>query len=196
MVCVKKRATYADLEALSAEWVGELIGDGLVARRRSVRHQFTCTRLLHLLVRAFDLGFDGPGGWCLLPAPELRFGRDVLVPDLAGWRQGRIADDVGRDAHFVSTAPDWLCEVVEFPSAPADRELKLPLYHCMGVGLVWVIDPLRCTVEVYRRQAGGWLCTEFHEGRSPVHAEPFGDVPLELGLLWMSDRPVECLPSR
>ena len=32
-------------------------------------------------------GAGVPGGWWILFEPELHFRRDVLVPDLAGWRR-------------------------------------------------------------------------------------------------------------
>jgi len=38
----------------------------------------------------FRRGRGGPGGWVLLFEPELHFGADVLVPDLAGWRRERM----------------------------------------------------------------------------------------------------------
>lgn len=38
----------------------------------------------------FDRGRGGPGAWRILVEPELHFAKDVLVPDLAGWRRGRL----------------------------------------------------------------------------------------------------------
>ena len=38
----------------------------------------------------FDRGRGGPGGWWIVVEPELHFGEDVLVPDLAGWRRERM----------------------------------------------------------------------------------------------------------
>jgi hypothetical protein len=56
------------------------------------------------LTGAFDRGRTGPGGWVLLDEPELHFGNDVLVPDLAGWRRERLPA-VPKDA-FLTLAPD------------------------------------------------------------------------------------------
>lgn len=50
----------------------------------------------------------------LLDQPELHFGRDVLVPDLAGWRRERMPE-LPRVPYF-ELAPDWVCEVLS--SAP------------------------------------------------------------------------------
>jgi Uma2 family endonuclease len=46
----------------------------------------------------------------LINEPELHFGDDVLVPDIAGWRRERMPALPGT-AYF-TLAPDWLCEVL------------------------------------------------------------------------------------
>ena len=51
-----------------------------------------------------------PGEWIILFAPELHFGSDVLVPDLAGWRRARLPN-VPAEA-YLTLAPDWICEVL------------------------------------------------------------------------------------
>lgn len=35
----------------------------------------------------YDRGRGGPGGRLMLDEPQLHFGEDVVVPDLAGWRR-------------------------------------------------------------------------------------------------------------
>jgi hypothetical protein len=57
----------------------------------------------------FHLG-RGPGGWWLLHEPELHFGADILVPDLAGWRRERLA--AVPDAPYATLPPDGVCELL------------------------------------------------------------------------------------
>lgn len=52
----------------------------------------------------------------MLDEPEMHLHADVIVPDLAGWRRGRLA--ALPDAPAPTLAPDWVCEVVP-PSTPA-----------------------------------------------------------------------------
>jgi hypothetical protein len=52
----------------------------------------------------FHRGRNGPGGWVILDEPELHFGNDVLVPDLAGWRRERMP--VVPDCAYFTLAPD------------------------------------------------------------------------------------------
>src|ERR1041385_285411 len=87
------RATYADLEALPAHMAGEIIGGELfVSPRPATRHALASSVLGGLLIRPFQLGLDGPGGWWIIDEVELHLGDDVLVPDVAGFRQARLPE--------------------------------------------------------------------------------------------------------
>jgi Uma2 family endonuclease len=183
----KKPATYEDIEALPVGWVGELIEEELVASPRpATRHLRVTTRLGMLLGVAFDLGQRGPGGWWFLDEPELHFERNVLVPDLAGWRRDRVPEPPA--APWLTLAPDWICEVLSPKTWMVDRARKMPLYYREGVGHAWLIDPARRALEVYRTGSGYWERTRIYEGNGTVRVEPFEAVPLELGLLWLPGR--------
>ncbi|AGC45367.1 hypothetical protein MYSTI_04066 [Myxococcus stipitatus DSM 14675] len=73
-------------------------------------------------------------------------------------------------------------------SRSTDRVRKLPVYHRRGVSHAWLIDPLRYSLEVYRSGPRGWAQVGLYEGSAVVRAEPFAEVPLELGLLWLPRR--------
>jgi Uma2 family endonuclease len=183
----KKPATYEDIEALPIGWVGEIIADELYASPRpAFRHLHVATRLGHLLGQPFDLGRGGPGGWWFFDEPELHFGNNVLVPDLAGWRRERMPTPP--DVPWMTLAPDWICEVLSPSTQLMDRARKMPLYHGEGVRHAWVIDPSRYRLEIYRSGEDGWVRAGLHEGGAIIRAEPFEAVPLELGLLWMPRR--------
>ena len=94
MGVAKRYATYEDLEQVPDTKVAELInGDLIVSPRPASPHARSATALGADLFRSFD-GPPGsperPGGWWLLFEPELHFGRDVLVPDIAAWRRDRM----------------------------------------------------------------------------------------------------------
>ncbi|PTL85786.1 Uma2 family endonuclease [Vitiosangium sp. GDMCC 1.1324] len=184
----KKPATYEDIEALPVGWVGEILGDELVASPRpAMPHARVAWALTALLGPAFDLGQPGVrGGWWFLYEPEIHFGRDVVVPDLAGWRRERMPDPSFMDEPFATVAPDWVCEVLSPSTEDVDRRRKLPLYHREGVSHVWLIDPATRTLEIYRRQARGWRHVARHSGDGEVLAEPFDAMALKLGALWLS----------
>ena len=89
----KRPATYADLEELPPNMVGEIIAGELYASPRpAVPHSRAYSRLGGVLMGPFDLGWNGPGGWLIFDEPELHLGEDVLVPDLAGWRRERLPE--------------------------------------------------------------------------------------------------------
>ncbi|MFP2933775.1 Uma2 family endonuclease [Pyxidicoccus sp. 3LG] len=185
----KKPATYEDIEQLPLGWVGELIEYELVASPRpSVGHLHVASRLGALLVQPFDWARGGPGGWWFLDEPELHFAHNVLVPDLAGWRRERVPDPPEPETPWLTLPPDWICEVLSPSTRTTDRVRKMPLYLHQGVRHAWIIDPVRCTLEVYRSGPRDWVHTALHEGSVTVRVEPFEAVPLELGLLWMPRR--------
>jgi Uma2 family endonuclease len=179
----RKPATYADLEALPANKVGELIaGELYVSPRPAGPHPVTASVLGMELGGPFHLGRGGPGGWWLLDEPELHLGEDVLVPDLAGWRRERMPEPP-RTAAF-TLAPDWVCEVLSPSTAALDRSAKLAVYARAEVRHVWLVDPELRTLEVLRLEGGRYFLLGTHTGTARVRAEPFEVWELALALLW------------
>lgn len=60
-------------------------------------------------LESFLQGRGGPGGWVLLPEPELHLSGEALVPDMAGWRRERMPEMPLVPAFTL--VPDWVCEV-------------------------------------------------------------------------------------
>ena len=118
----------------------------------------------------------------IVDEPELHFGSDVLVPDIAGWRRQRLPS-LPTDA-YLTLAPDWICDVLSPATEAFDRGKKLRIYARVGVAHAWLVDPLRQTLEVMSLDAGRWTVLSRYEGESGVRAVPFDAIELELGALW------------
>lgn len=182
----KRPATYEDLVALPEHQVGQIIDGELIAQPRPAsRHARASAALLSGLFNPFDSGQGGPGGWWLLPEPELHLGAEVLVPDLAGWRRDRMPEVP--DTPCFTLAPDWVCEVLSPSTAALERSRKKRIYAREGVGHVWLVDPQARTLEVFRLSEGQWLEQGTWSGDERVRAEPFEALELELGVLWLPD---------
>jgi Uma2 family endonuclease len=180
------QASHSALDALPTGWVGEILDEELVASPRPLPAQARAAFMLGVeLGERLDKRRGGSGRWCFLRAPELHLGRDVLVPDLAGWRRDRVAEPPEPGAPFLTLAPDWVCEVLSPSTAALDRTRKLPIYAREGIGHVWLLDPVAQTLEVYQRVKRGWLLTGTFEGDALVRAEPFASLALELDTLWL-----------
>ena len=178
-----REATYEDLARLPDLYVAEIVGGELHASPRpALRHVDVSSSLGMVLGPPFQQGRGGPGGWRILDEPELHFGRDVLVPDLAGWRRARLP--TVPDTAYTSIVPDWLCEILSPSTAAFDRTNKLGVYAREGVPSAWIIDPQARTLEVLRLESGGWTIVASHTGNDVVRAEPFADIGLDLGSLW------------
>lgn len=182
---LKRNATYDDLREVPEHFVAEMFDGELYASPRpALPHARAASLLGALLTDPFDRGRDGPGGWVILDEPELHFGNDVLVPDIAAWRRTRLPA-LPADA-YLTLAPDWVCEVLSPSTETIDRGAKLPIYAREGVRHAWLIDPSRQTLEVLELDARGrWCQRQLLEGGANVRAAPFDAVELELGALWI-----------
>ena len=179
----KADATYADLEALPSNLVGEIVSGRLIASpRQAPRHAQASSDLGVLLGGPFRLGRGGPGGWWILDEPELHLGQDVQVPDLAGWRRERLPR-LPETAYF-DLVPDWVCEVLSPSTERLDRGEKLSVYRREQVAHVWLVSPLARTLEVMRLTSEGFLLVGVHSAPGVVRAEPFDAVGLDLALLF------------
>jgi len=175
--------TYEELARLPPNVIGELVdGELYVSPRPALRHSLAASVLTAELIGPFGRGKGGPGGWVILAEPELHLGRDVLVPDVAGWRRERMPEVP--DTVATPLAPDWVCEVLSPSTTVLDRGKKMGVYAAEGVKHLWLVDPSARMLEVYRLESGRWLLLGTHVASVVVRAEPFEALALELGALW------------
>ena len=180
---VRRPATYADLEALPAHLVGEIVNGTLHAQPRPApRHGKAAGEIFGELRDPFGRGRGGPGGWILLIEPELHLEHHVIVPDIAGWRTERLTPFP--DAAFIETPPDWVCEVLSPSTARLDRAEKLPIYGSFGVGHAWYVDPLAKTLEAFALTDGKWMIAATFKDADQVTAPPFEAHTFPLDVLW------------
>ncbi|MBZ4422212.1 Uma2 family endonuclease [Myxococcus sp. RHST-1-4] len=179
----KRPATYEDLLALPEDMVGQIIDGELIAMPRPASpHAVASSVLGALLLTAFQIGRQSPGGWWIVDEPELHLGRDVLVPDIGGWRWERMPEMP--TVPFFILAPDWVCEVLSPTTQTLDRGRKREIYAREGVRHVWLVDPAARTLEVFQREGDMWGLRGTYSGEARVRAAPFEDVELNLGALW------------
>lgn len=180
-----RAATYEDLQALPDHLVGEILDGELYATPRpALPHAHTTTMLTG------DLGpFQGPGGkgrgpggWRILFEPELHFDKEVVVPDVGGWRLERMP--VLPSTAYGELIPDWACEVASPLTVHIDRVRKMNLYAREGLRYLWLVDPLARVLEVYRLEEGRWVVVLTSGGDAKVRAEPFEEIELDLALWW------------
>ncbi len=181
----RRHATYDDVLSAPEPLVAELIdGDLYTSPRPAIPHARVSSALGQDL-RSFDqpLGApDGVGGWWILDEPELHFGADVLVPDVAGWRRERLPE-LPDEAAF-TLAPDWVCEALSPSTTSLDRTRKMPVYAKAGGAWLWLIDARSRTLEVYRLDAGQWVVAASYSGSTAVRAEPFAALELDMRRWW------------
>ena len=181
----RRQATYEDVLRAPDHLIAEVLDGELITSPRPAGPHAEVTSVLGMdLGSAFHRGRGGPGGWIILDEPELHLGRDILVPDPAGWRRSRLPA-VPATA-FLELAPDWACEVISPGSERVDRERKLPIYARERVNHVWLVDPLERMGEVFRLDGEGYRLVVARGGDDRVRLEPFNAYELELAALWPS----------
>jgi Uma2 family endonuclease len=181
----QSRATYADYLAVPAPQRAEIIdGQLYVFPRPAPPHAFTAQQIAYELEGPFGhRRRGGPGGWWILPEPELHLvDEEPVSPDLAGWRLERMAA-LPTTAYF-ALAPDWVCEVLSKSTEAYDREIKMPLYAAHGVQHAWLVDPMAKTLEVYTLEGKRWSLPVYYQGSTRARIAPFAEVELDLAGLW------------
>ncbi len=182
----KKEASYADVLNAPPHKVAEIIhGELMLSPRPAGPHTVAMTALTEELGPPFKRGRGGPGGWIILTEPELHLGRDILVPELAGWRRETMSV-VANEPYFV-IRPDWICEVLSPSTERYDRAAKVALYAAAGVSDAWLVNPLLQSLEVLGLSSttpGQWSVRGVHHDDAKVRARPFEEFELDLSILW------------
>jgi Uma2 family endonuclease len=154
---VKTDTSHLETESMTIEeferlpddgWQLELVR-GLVVREPPAGFDHSAigvriTSLLDLFVRASNLGrvVGADAGFVLSVEPPT-----VRVPDAAFVRKERLGFDAER---FAPLAPDLAVEVISPSNTMSEIHGKVLDYLDAGTRLVWVVDPGRHTVTVYR----------------------------------------------
>lgn len=180
-----KIATYEDLYTIPENMVGEIIdGELLVTPRPSVRHNHAASVLGGEVAGPYHLGRGGPGGWIILDEQEIMLGQHLLVPDMSGWRRERFPEKISDN--WISVAPDWVCEVLSPGTIRIDKVRKMPLYGQYGVPHLWFMDPVARTLEVFGLESSRWVLMAVFSDEDRVRAEPFTEIEISLGDLWLA----------
>jgi Uma2 family endonuclease len=178
-----RRATYEDLFGLPENVVGEIVdGELVTSPRPALPHALASSALGVVLGGPFSFRRGGPGGWWIIDEPELHLGADVLVPDLAGWRQERMPDRP--TGAFITMVPDWICELVSPSTARLDRGRKRAIYAREGVPFLWMVYPVEQSLEAFCLEGGRWVLTGTYEGAGVVQVPPFEAVGIDLEEIW------------
>lgn len=182
-------ATARDLDATPDDGRIYEILDGQmeVQPRPQPGHNHVASLLTSDLVGPFHRGRGGPGGWWILFEPEIALSaRDIVVPDLAGWRRERMPE---LPASRIELVPDWACEVISPSSQSRDRVRKSNLYLRSGVRHYWLIDPEARTLEALESREGGWLRLGGWTDGDVVRVAPFEAVEIDVGALFVPPPP-------
>ncbi len=179
-----RTATYADIEALPANMVGEIIYGALHVQPCLSPRLGMAVAALQYEIGSLVSRRSGAERWYVLFRPELHFGPHVVVPDVAGWRVERLTPFP--ETAYIETPPDWLAEILSPSTQAIDRTDKLAVYAEFGVKHCWYVDPIARTLEVLElTTAGKWLLAATFKDADAVTAPPFEVHTFPLDVLWV-----------
>lgn len=180
------RATYQDILDAPDGMIAEIINGELHTQPRpGPRHQDAAGELTADLKTHFRKNRSKPGGWIIIPEPEVHFSAtDIFDPDIAGWRYETMPE-LPETAYF-DTTPDWVCEILSPSTARIDRISKMTTYAQHEVGHYWIVDPRAKTLEAYALRDGQWVLIATAGDDDVVTIAPFEDLAISLEYLWPS----------
>ena len=188
------KATYQDVLDAPENMVAQLIdGELYLHARPADPHVWAGAKLfseieveMRLRRDADDESYgdgDAPEEWAILPEPELRLGKDVLVPDIAGWRANKYQSNQANS--FSEVVPNWVCEVLSPTTRNFDLGRKSDIYAREGVSHLWIVDPKARTLQVSGLSAGRWLPISTLANADRVSVPPFEKLNISLSRLWI-----------
>ena len=144
--------TIADLELIPENGNRYEIIDGelLVTRAPHWKHQKTCVKISTQL----ELWSNQTGLGQVAIAPGIIFtDADNVIPDVVWVSNERLLEILDESGHLTG-APELVIEVLSPGEVQEkrDKQIKLKLYSVQGVREYWIFDPVKETVEVYRRE--------------------------------------------
>ena len=197
-----RKATYQDVLGAPENMVAQLIDGELYLHARPVDpHVRASGKLYSAIDLLYDSNFDnddygdgdgdgdgdGPEEWAIMPEPELRLGKDVLVPDIAGWRVSKYPRNQANS--FSEVVPNWVCEVLSPTTRHIDLGRKRDIYAREGVSHHWIVEPKERTLQVSELSGGKWLPISTLSDAERVSVPPFEKLNISLSRLWL-DRPL------
>ncbi|MEC7520997.1 MAG: Uma2 family endonuclease [Myxococcota bacterium] len=182
----RKLATYDDLRRLPEDVRAEVVaGEVRVMPSPLPRHSRIARAIGRFVGGPFDDddGFDGPGGWWILPDVDDELGpHDVVRPDVSGWRRDRLAEPW--EERPIAIVPDWVCEILSPSNAKHDRLTKADLYARVDVPHYWIVDPVERLLEAFALRDGGWFRLGAFSDGDVVRVAPFEAIELDVGRLF------------
>jgi Uma2 family endonuclease len=174
---------YQRIRDLPEGVTGEILQPNVLRTmsRPGKRHRRAVLRILDGL-RSFNAHLGGAGWWIEIEA-ELRLPAErLVVPDLIGYRVERVPDVP--DENPLTILPYWACEVFSPSTVSDDIAIKLPLYAQSGIPWIWLVDPMRCIIEVFETIDGRPALTAVAHGDQRAVLPPFG-IEFDVGPFWL-----------
>lgn len=186
-------ATVAEWLSIPEDQGAELINGRLIYRAMPyVQHGSAQANVIgQLLPLQFPGGPDQPGWWFSLEV-DLLLKDQGTRPDIAGWRIDKHPEppepEVIEGRKVITTAPEWICEVLSPSTADQDLGPKRDVYHRAGVGHYWLVDMEHEVLTILRWGQEGYTFLTAAGRNEVIRPEPFQSIDFKVAWLFYSKR--------
>ncbi len=182
---ISRAVTYQDVIDAPKQMVAEIVDGVLYTNTRiSLLQGSTQLAVLLTLQPRVNREIIGPREFVILRDIELELGKNIVIPDIVGWRVESLRQiDVDKP---ISLVPDWVCEVLSPSTRSLDLGRKQSVYARAGVAHSWLVDPDACTLEVFQLHGTDWELIESVSGDVSVSLPPFENINCDLSKFWFT----------
>jgi Uma2 family endonuclease len=154
-------------------------GELYVAPSPTPAHQRASTRLTSFLV--IHVLENDLGEVFAAPLDVVLSVSSIVQPDILFISKARLSIITGRN---IAEAPDLVVEILSPGTQRYDRNVKQQTYAAYGVRWLWLLDPLRRTIEGYELREGAYVLTQQRSGDETFSPSLFPGLTINLALLW------------
>ncbi len=161
----------------------ELIDGELVYRSHArMRHGSSQGRFVRVLADLDPYDPDAPGWWIVVEQDWRLNTRNILVPDVAGWRRERLPEVVEGP---IEIRPDWVCELVSPGHESHDLKFKSRVYREHEVPWYWTVFPESGLVQVFQNAGPTWTLHGTYAVGEKARIPPFEELEIVLDHLFL-----------
>jgi len=176
------KPTYEDLKTVPDDMTGEIIDGELSSPTCHPGSNLYPARTWRTWWFPHIIRNQRAWRWIILDEPEIKFGEDILVPELAGLEEERF--NVAVEDHWIPVAPDWVVKSSLPRQFRKTEQQKMPSTNAMKLRYSVADNPDAKTLEIFRLGIGQMDRSRLYTENDKVRAEPLSKRNSTLRNLW------------
>ena len=122
--------------------------------------------------------------WWLLNKPEIRIGKNIVVPDVAAWQKSSLPS---LPETYFETPCNWATEFIRNNQSDESRNRRLEIFAELGVSHLWLVDTRNRMISCCSNQNKRWVLLKEVRDEPVRSMTPFEDEKFDLTSVWNSE---------